>query len=82
MKRILIAAMLSAMLLTACGGKLVRTEYIRQTIPPLPAKPEYYPVPFDGNYCLDEQGARNLLKNRELDKDYQTQLEGIIEGLR
>ncbi|MEN6317254.1 MAG: hypothetical protein ABFD82_00650 [Syntrophaceae bacterium] len=35
-----------------------------------------------GEYCVNERGAKNLLKNRELDKDYQRQLEAILDGLK
>jgi hypothetical protein len=34
------------------------------------------------SYCLDEGNAKNLLKNRELDKAYSEELRTILEGLR
>lgn len=62
-------------------GTLTKTIYVKQTIPPLPDKPEYYSVPFDEGYCLSEQGAKNMLKNKALLDDYVRQLEEILQGL-
>jgi len=77
---------LSSMSLISCGGKLIQTRIIKQTIPPIPAPPDYYDVEWtmdaDGNYKLTEQGSKNLLKNMELLKDYVEQIKQIIEGLR
>lgn len=75
------------MLLTGCihQSKIVKTEYIKPEIPPLPESPQYYSVEFlkkDDLYCLDRENAKNLLKNRELDKAYQEELRTIIESLR
>jgi len=39
-------------------------------------------VEWSGDYCLDEQNAKNLLKNKALIDDYVQQLITIIEGLR
>lgn len=36
----------------------------------------------DSSYCLDEDNAKNLLKNREIDKAYSAELMTILEGLR
>lgn len=74
------ALILCGMLLTACTA--VKTVYIKPTIPPLPEKPQYYSYQFDDNLCLDEQSARNLLKNKALQDDYITQLESIINSMR
>lgn len=82
MKRLLILVILCGMLCAGCSGKFVRTEYIKQTIPPLPAKPEYYSFQVDENYCMDERNAKNLLKNKALIDGYVEQLEQMIEGLR
>ena len=90
MKRtvLLLAVMtLSFMNLTACTPprQIVRTEYIRQQVPPLPAPPEYYSVEFkarEGLYCLDMDNAKNLLKNRELDKAYQEETGSILMQLK
>ena len=64
----------------------MKTEYIRQQVPPLPSRPEYYPVLFvkkDGLYCTsDDDSARNLLKNRALDKGYQTEMRGSLEDMK
>ncbi len=64
----------------------MRTEYIRQQIPEPPAPPGYYPVRFvkkDGHYCTsDDESARNLLKNRVLDKGYQAEISDTLEGLK
>ena len=65
--------------------QIVKTEYIRQQVPPLPADPEYYPVVFvkkDGHYCLDETQAKNILKDRALDKGYQGELKGTLESMK
>ena len=78
--------------LTACTStrQIVKTEYIKQQIPPLPAEPEYYSVQFKSvewapgqyDYCLDPENAKNLLKNRELDKGYQEEMKEILQGLK
>ncbi len=63
----------------------VRTEYIKQQVPEPPPRPEYYPVTWqakDDQYSLDAQNARNLLKNRELDKGYQEEMEEILKQLK
>ena len=67
-----------------CSG-ITKTVYIKPDIPELPAKPGYYSVEFQKNgglYCVDEGNAKNLLKNREVDKGYQEELRTIIEGLQ
>jgi hypothetical protein len=51
----------------------------------LPAPPDYYEVIWqkvDGLYCVDSGNAKNLLKNRILDKGFVEQHQEIIEGLR
>lgn len=72
--------------LIGCSSKqIVRTEYIKQQIPALPEEPEYYPVQWqwkDGQYCIDEESAKNLLKNRQLDKGYQEEMRKIFESLK
>lgn len=72
--------------LTGCGtGPISTTEYIRPTIPALPAKPDYYPVAWqkvDELYCLTPGSAKNLLKNKALQDGREKDLEEIIEGLR
>ncbi len=72
--------------LIGCSTKqIVRTEYIKQQIPDLPQEPEYYPVQWHMSgmsYCLDEGNAKNLLKNRGLDKGYQEELRNILEGMK
>ena len=77
---------LFSMLLAGCGSNPIKeTEYIRPTIPALPAPPDYYDVKWQkvGElYCVDERGAKGMLKNWELSKDYVTQHQQIIEGLR
>jgi hypothetical protein len=70
------------MLLIGCGTAIVKTQYVKPTIPPLPEKPQYYPVIFDQDLKLTEDYARNLLKNKALTDDYITQLIAIIEGVR
>jgi len=64
----------------------VKTEYVRQQVPPLPSRPEYYPVTFvkqDNRYCTsDDDSARNLLKNRALDKGYQAEMRGALEDMK
>lgn len=90
--QILIAIIFLFFTLMGCTPKkeLVKTEYIRPTVPPLPAKPNYYPVKFKSvewdhgkyDYCLDEQGSKNLLRNKALQDGRERDLEGIIEGMR
>lgn len=66
--------------------QIVRTEYVRQQVPPLPEPPDYYPVAFvkrGDSYCLETpEDAKNLLKNRALDKGYQGELRGILQDLK
>jgi hypothetical protein len=76
--------MLCLTLSIGCSKSLVRTEYIKQTLPAKPVPPEYYPVEWtvdeEGNYQLDEKNAKNLLKNMALMRDYLRQWEKIYEG--
>ena len=79
--------MLSLTSLTGCtqGNQIVKTDYIRQEIPSIPASPEFYPVSFikrDEYYCIDAENARNLLKNRELEKGYQDELKEILNQIK
>jgi lipopolysaccharide export system protein LptC len=76
-----LAIILCGILLTGCITT-VKTVYVKPTIPPLPDKPQYYQYQFDQNLCLDEKGAKALLKNKALTDDYITQLESIINSLR
>lgn len=92
---ILILFLLSS---TACStAPLVKTEYIRQEIPPLPAAPDYYdvlwqiaPLPSGERtdarggslYCLDEENAKNLLKNIILLRARAAELAGILESMK
>ena len=76
-------AMLSLIVLMGCSA-ITKTVYIKPEIPEPPAKPEYYRVIFQKQnelYCIDEDNAKNLLKNREIDKAYQEEMSGILEGL-
>jgi hypothetical protein len=69
--------------LMGCSG-IVTTKYITQTLPPIPEKPSYYEMKWhgtNGEYCLNEDSAKSLLKNMELMKDYIRQLEEYIKGL-
>jgi hypothetical protein len=71
--------------LAGCSSPVVKTEYVKPTIPELPAEPDYYEIIWQkiGDlYCVDGQNAKNLLKNRILDKDFVQQHQEIIEGLR
>lgn len=75
------------MSLIGCSARqIVKTEYIKQQVPDLPKEPEYYPVkwyPYDLMfYCVDRIDAKNLLKNRELDKGYQEEMRKILEGMK
>ncbi|MGB3988615.1 MAG: hypothetical protein WBK67_02915 [Minisyncoccales bacterium] len=82
MKRIMLLATICGMLLMGCGTPIAKIQYVKQTIPALPEKPQYYPVVFDENLKLTEDYARNLLKNKALTEDYVAQLIAIIEGAR
>jgi hypothetical protein len=70
----------------ACSSKqTVKVEYIKQEIPPLPEPPQYYGVKFvkeKDRYCVSHEEAKNLLKNRELDKAYMEELRIILESLK
>ena len=79
--------MLFLIALTACSTipeQVIKTEYIKQSIPPLPERAQYYSVKFlfkDGGYWLDEINAKNLLKNKVLSDGYTKELEDILQGL-
>jgi hypothetical protein len=68
------------MLLMGCSG-ITKTIYVKPTLPPMPDKPSYYAYEFDDDLKLNEDNAKNLLKNMELMKDYIRQLEEYIKGL-
>lgn len=80
--------MLCLTLLTACSSvpaQVVKPEYVYQQIPSLPAAPEMYPVKWQrqgSGYLLDEQNAKSLLKNWELQRGYSVDLRTILEGLK
>jgi hypothetical protein len=62
--------------------QIVKTEYIKQQVSELPKEPEYYEVKWqekNGIYCVDKDNAKNLLKNRELDKGYQEEMREILK---
>ncbi len=78
---------LFCMSLIGCSStkQIVKTEYIKQQIPDLPKEPEYYPVQWqvkDGLYYFNAENAKNLLKNRELDKAYQEETKEILQHLK
>lgn len=78
--------MLCLTLLTACSSApVVRTDYVYQQVPPLPDPPVMYPVQWQRSgalYALDEQNAKALLKNWELQRGYSAELRAILEGLK
>lgn len=84
--RRLIIAILCLLSLTACShAPLVKTEYIRPEVPAIPAMPQMYDVRFQasgGCYCLDEDNAKNLLKNILLLQAHDTAVTGILESLK
>lgn len=70
-------------LIVLMGCSLSKVSYVKPTVSQLPEKPVYYDVRFGkGDYCLDEGNAKNMLKNRELERDYIAQLEAIIRGMK
>jgi len=78
---------LFCMSLIGCSStkQIVKTEYIKQTVPDLPPAPEYYPVIWQVNgsmYCVAEDSALNMLKNRELDKGYQEEMREILKQMK
>ena len=73
--------------LTGCtpAKQIVKTEYVYQAIPPLPTEPEYYPVVFGicaEGYYLDEENAKNLLKNLAIGDAYAAELKSVLEGMK
>lgn len=72
--------------LMACSHQVVRTEYVKQQIPAVPAEPNYYPVKWGkgtaGTYFVDQMNAKSLLKNMELMKGYQKDLKTILLDLK
>jgi hypothetical protein len=82
----LILILFSASLIGCSPAKqIVKTEYIKQEVPTLPALPTFYPVAWqagDGRYCLDESQAKEFLKNIEIMKSYQNEMRGILQGLK
>lgn len=64
---------------------IVRTEYIRPEIPSLPPAPVFYEIRWflvEGSYCLDAQGARDLLKNIELLRGSDRELRQVLTDLK
>ena len=85
MKKLLILVMLFSMSLIGCGKSFINKEYIYPTIPDDPVAPIYYPVEFqkvEDFYCLDNNGAKNLLKNKTLADDYINQYKESLNMLR
>jgi len=84
MKKIILT--LYCLSLIGCSGnQIVRTEYIKPQIPEIPEEPGYYSVKWheeSGNYCVDADNAKNLLKNIELMRGYQHELKTILEELK
>lgn len=80
------------MSLTACSLPLVKPEYIKAEIPPVPVLPEMYDVRFDlcrmpepsegSCYCMDAENAKSLIKNILLLRSHDRQLTEILEGLK
>ncbi|MHB8109763.1 MAG: hypothetical protein ACYDHW_06995 [Syntrophorhabdaceae bacterium] len=70
--------------LTACSS-IVRTEYVKPTIPEMPAAPVYSKVQWQkvGDlYCTTAEGAKDVMRNHLLCKDDAGQCRMVIEGLR
>jgi len=87
MKKALLILILCFVSLMGCSPskQIVRTEYIKTEIPPIPADPVYYRVTWqaeNGRYCLTEEGAKNLLKNMGLMKSYQKDMKSILMELK
>ena len=87
---IAIIPILCLLSLIACSPKptLVK-EYVKQTVPDIPKEPNYWSVQWTKQivdnrvlYSLDEQNAKNLLKNIEVMKEYQKDLRTILESLK
>lgn len=71
-------------LLTACGQKIT-SNIIGCNLPNLPEKPKYYSVEWqfsNGLYCVTEDGAKNILRNKTLQDGYEFDLETIISGAK
>lgn len=91
MKTLLVTTLFLSFL-AGCGPSVVRTEYIKPTIPEIPSDPEFYevywsvlmgPLYIDRiMYCVDEDSARNLLKNKELLESNRNDLKLILQGLK
>lgn len=65
--------------------QIVKTEHIKQQVPELPKEPEYYPVMWldkNGMYCINNEAAKNLLKNIEIMKGYQEEMQKILKHLK
>jgi hypothetical protein len=64
---------------------VVKTEYVQKTVPPLPAKAQYFEVKFSlvgGLYCVNDDGAKRFILNKKIQDNREADLETIIEGLR
>jgi len=75
--------------LMACSApiqQVVRTEYVYQQVPDIPKEPNYFVVHWQkldpGLYCVDEKGAKGLLKNFELIKENAQEMRTILQGLK
>ncbi len=85
MKILLVTILFCLSLIGCSSNQVVRTEYIRPDIPPIPEEPEYYNVQWqkiNKSYCLDADNAINLLKNIEFMKGYQLELKTMLEELK
>lgn len=84
MKRIIL--ILCFLSLMAClSTPLVKPEFIKAEIPPVPVLPDMYDVRWQvsqGCYCLDEKNAKSLLKNVMLLQEHDRALAEILKGLR
>lgn len=71
-------------LLTACGPKIT-SNIIDCNLPKSPDKPKYYSVEWkftNGLYCVTEDGAKDILRNKLLQDGYEFDLESILSGAK
>ena len=77
------AAILCLASLTSCSTAPVKVEYIEQQLPPKPEWPALYPVNawqrIGGQYCLNADHAKRLLKDEALLYQYGNDVELIWE---
>jgi len=82
MKKVILLLMILFLMGSIGCGTISKSVFVKPKPPEMPQEPSYYSVEWkdcDGNYCLDEENAGNLLKNKSLIDDFVNQLKATIK---